>query len=131
MTKKGLVNGLIRTVHDILFKNQGSRSTITSSSSFCQVRKVISLGQYVQDNKFLSAITIYKSQGLMLLKAKADIGSKEFIAELTFIAVSYIYSLSDIYFRQFMFDRLQCIKNSSRLQERKTEEERLTSRIAR
>ncbi|GET54746.1 ATP-dependent DNA helicase PIF1-like [Rhizophagus irregularis DAOM 181602=DAOM 197198] len=71
------------------------------------------------------AITIYKSQGLMLSKSKADIGSKKFAAELTFIAVSHIYSLSDIYFRQFMFDRLQCNKNSSRLQERKTEEESL------
>ncbi|PKY36937.1 hypothetical protein RhiirB3_460790, partial [Rhizophagus irregularis] len=69
--------------------------------------------------------------GLTLSKAKIDIGSKEFTAGLTFVAVSRVHSLSDIYFRQFTFDRLQRIKNSSRLQERKAEEKRLTSRIAR
>ncbi|GBB86544.1 hypothetical protein RclHR1_12970007 [Rhizophagus clarus] len=74
---------------------------------------------------------MHKSQGLTLSKAKIDIGSKEFAAGLTFVAVSHIRSLSDIYFRQFTFDRLQRIKNSSRLQERKVEEERLTSRIGR
>ncbi|CAB4427786.1 unnamed protein product [Rhizophagus irregularis] len=77
------------------------------------------------------AITVHKSQGLTLSKAKIDIGSKEFAAGLTFVAASRVRSLSDIYFRQFTFDRLQRIKNSSRLQERKAEEERLTSRIAR
>ncbi|GES94081.1 ATP-dependent DNA helicase Pif1-like [Rhizophagus clarus] len=60
------------------------------------------------------AITVHKSQGLTLSKAKIDIGSKEFAAELTFIVVSRVRSLSDIYFRQFTFDRLQRIKNSSR-----------------
>jgi len=34
------------------------------------------------------AITIHKSQGLTLPKAKIDLGNKEFAASLSFVAVS-------------------------------------------
>ena len=62
-------------------------------------------------------------------KAKIDIGDKEFAAGLTFVALSRARSLNDIWLKQFSFDRLQRIKNSKRLQERKEEEKRLRSMI--
>lgn len=156
-TKGGLVNGSMGTVHDIMFKNQGPPSlpaavfvkfdtyeglTIISTEGDNVVPIVpIKRSWEGKSGTICSrqqvplclawAITVHKSQGLTLSKAKIDIGSKEFAAGLTFIAVSHVHSLSDIYFRQFTFDRLQRIKNSSRLQERKVEKERLTSRIGR
>ena len=77
------------------------------------------------------AITVHKSQGLTLSKAKIDIGNREFAAGLSFVAVSRVRSLSDIYFKQFSFERLQRIKSCRRLQERKKEEERILSMIPR
>ena len=73
------------------------------------------------------AITVHKSQGLTLAKAKIDLGSKEFAAGLSFVAVSRVRSLNDIYFKQFTFERLQRIQSCRRLQERKKEDERLIS----
>ena len=74
-------------------------------------------------------VTAHKSQGLTLEKAKIDLGSKEFAAGLSFVAVSRVRSLNDISFKQFTFERLLRIKNLRRLQERKLEEERLVSLI--
>ena len=70
---------------------------------------------------------VHKSQGLTLEKSKIDLGSKEFAAGLSFVAVSRVRSLGDIIFRPFSFERLHRIKNCKRLQERKDEEERLFS----
>ena len=75
------------------------------------------------------AITVHKSQGLTLPKAKIDIGNKEFAAGLSFVAVSQVRALRDICFKPFSFDRLQHVKNSRRLQERKAEEARLRTMI--
>ena len=75
------------------------------------------------------AITVHKSQGLTLPKIRIDIGNKEFAAGLSFVAVSRVRSLNDICFKYFTFERLERIKNSRRLQERKVEEERLYSMI--
>ena len=69
------------------------------------------------------AITVHKSQGLTLEKAKIDIGNKEFAAGLTFVALLRVRSLNDICLKQFTFDRIQRIKHCRRLQERKVEEE--------
>ena len=75
------------------------------------------------------AITVHKSQGLTLEKARIDIGNREFAAGLTFVALSRVRSLNDICFRQFSLDRLERIKNCKRLKERKDEEARLRSMI--
>ena len=75
------------------------------------------------------AITVHKSQGLTLEKAKIDIGSKEFAAGLSFVAISRVRSLNDLWLKTFTYDRLQRIKNCTRLQERKDEEKRLRSMI--
>ena len=53
------------------------------------------------------AITVHKSQGLTLPKAKIDLGKKEFAAGLSFVAVSRVRSLGDILFRPFNFERLE------------------------
>jgi len=70
---------------------------------------------------------VHKSQGLTLEKAKIDLGSKEFAAGLSFVAVSRVQSLNDVYFKQFTFERLQRIQSCRRLQERMNEDERLIS----
>ena len=75
------------------------------------------------------AITVHKSQGLTLPKAIIDFGEREYAAGLSFVAVSRVRALNDLLFRPFSFERLQRIKNSKRLQDRKDEEKRLTSLI--
>jgi len=75
------------------------------------------------------AITVHKSQGLTLTKAVIDIGKKEYASGLSFIAVSRVCALENILFKPFSFERLQRIKNSKRMQERKVEEIRLISMI--
>ncbi|CAB4412397.1 unnamed protein product [Rhizophagus irregularis] len=124
-TKGRLVNGSIGTVHDILFKNQGPPSlpaavfvkfdayegpTITSTEGDHVVPIVPIKRSWKGKSGMICsrqqvplclawAITMHKSQGLTLSKAKIDIGSKEFAAGLTFVAASRVRSLSDIYFR--------------------------------
>ena len=51
------------------------------------------------------------------------------MAGLSFVAVSRVQSLNDLCFRQFTFERLERLKNSRRLQERKVEEEQLLSQM--
>ena len=76
------------------------------------------------------AVTVHKSQGLTLLKAVIDLGKKEYASGLSFVAISRVYTLENILFKPFSFDRLQRIKNFKRLQERKEEEKRLVSMIS-
>lgn len=154
-TEAGLVNGSMGTVKDILFENQGPPAlpaavfikfdkyngpTITSVEGY-EVVPIVPIKRSWEDKNGTTcsrlqvpvclawAITVHKSQGLTLNKAKIDIGNKEFAVGLTFVAISRVRSLNDICFKQFSFDRLQRIKNSKRLQERKVEEERLRSLI--
>ena len=67
--------------------------------------------------------------GLTLEKAVIDLGSKEFTAGLSFVAVSRVYSIEDLLFKPFNFERIQRIKDCKRLGERKDEEERLVSLV--
>ncbi len=68
---------------------------------------------------------VHKSQGLTLLKAIVDFGKREYAVGLSFVAVSRVRALNDLLFRPFSFERLQRIKKSKRLQDRKDEEKRL------
>ena len=68
---------------------------------------------------------MHKSQELTLEKAVIDLGSKEFTAGLSFVAVSQVYSIEDLLFKPFNFERLQQIKDCKRLGKKKDEEERL------
>jgi ATP-dependent exoDNAse (exonuclease V) alpha subunit len=154
-TEARLVNGALGTIVDIVFEENGPPSlptaifinfdtyegiTITNSEGI----KVVPIGPIKRTwegkngekcSRFQVpiclawAITVHKSQGLTLSKAKIDIGSKEFAAGLSFVAMSRVRALKDIYFNSFTFDRLQRIKKSKRLQERKDEEVRLLTLI--
>ena len=150
-TQAGLVNGAMGTIQDILFKNEGPPSLpvavfisfdkyegpTISTSEGVKVVPIVPIkrtwegkngAQYsrLQVPICLAwAVTVHKSQGLILAKSKIDIGNREFAAGLSFVAVSRVRSLGDLYFKGFNFDRLVQNKNSRRLQERKLEEERL------
>ena len=155
-TEAGLVNGAMGTVQDILFgEDQGPPSlpvavfisfdnyegpTITNLES----ARVVPIApiQRTWDSKsgilcsrlqipvhLAWAITVHKSQGLTLEKAVIDLGSKEFTAGLSFVAVSRVRSIEDLLFKPFNFERLQRIKDCKRLGERKDEEERLVSLV--
>ena len=47
------------------------------------------------------AITVYKSQGLTIPKAKVDLGNKEFATGLLFVTVFQVRILNNIYFKPF------------------------------
>ncbi len=51
------------------------------------------------------AITIYKSQGLILEKAIVNIGKKEFAIGLIFVALLRVHFINRLYLKQFNFDR--------------------------
>jgi ATP-dependent DNA helicase PIF1 len=154
-TKAGLVNGCMGIVQDTLFEGQGPPALPTAvlikfekyngptikTTEGVEVVPIAPIKRSWEDKngtncsrlqvpiRLAWAITVHKSQGLTLEKAKIDIGDKEFAAGLTFVAISRVRSLSDICLKQFSFDRLQRIKNCRRLQERKEEEERLRTMI--
>jgi ATP-dependent exoDNAse (exonuclease V) alpha subunit len=73
---------------------------------------------------------VHKSQGLTLKKAVIDLEKKEFAAGLSFVAISRVPTLKNILFSPFSFERLQRIKNCTRLHERIAEENRLISMIS-
>ncbi len=156
-TEGGLVNGAMGTIQDILFEDQGPPSLPTAvfvkfdiyegtTITTLEGDKVVPIVPIKRtwegkNGKLCSrlqvpiclawAITVHKSQGLTISKAKIDIGNKEFAARLSFVAVLRVRFLSDIHFKHFSFDRLQRIKHGKRLQERKLEEARLLSMIPR
>ena len=151
-TEAGLVNGSMGIVYDILFEEQGppvlpkvifvkfDQYTGPTISNL-EGEKVVPISpikrSWEKNGTTCSrlqlpiclawAITVHKSQGLTLEKANIDIGTNEFAAGLTFVAISRVRSLNNICLKPFSFDRLQLIKNHIRLQERKKEEKRLLS----
>jgi ATP-dependent exoDNAse (exonuclease V) alpha subunit len=156
-TEGGLVNGSMGTIHDIIFVETGPPSlpvavfvkfdlyegpSITTPEGDKVVPIIPIKRTWESKNGTVCsrfqvpiclawAITVHKSQGLTLAKAKIDLGNKEFAAGLSFVAVSRVRSLNDIYFKQFTFERLQRIQTCRRLHERKAEEERLLSMASR
>jgi ATP-dependent DNA helicase PIF1 len=156
-TEAGLVNGAIGTVQDILFgEDQGPPSlpvvVFVSFDNYegpaitsLEGTKVVPIAPIRRTWEGKSgicsrlqipirlawAITVHKSQGLTLQKAVIDLGSKEFTAGLSFVAVSRVRSIGDLLFKPFDFERLRRIRECKRLKERKDEEERLTSLMLR
>lgn len=150
-TQVGLVNGAMGTIQDIIFGNEGPPSLpiavfisfdkyegpTISNSEGVKVVPIVPIKRAWEGKNgthcsrlqipicLAWAVTVHKSQGLTLAKSKIDLGNREFAAGLSFVAVSRVRSLSDLYFKGFNFDRLEHNKNSRRLQERKLEEERL------
>ena len=151
----GLVNGSMGIVQNILFEKEGppalptavfikfenyNRPTITTIEGE-EVVPITSIRRSWEGKNGTTcsrlqipiglawAITVHKSQGLTLKKAKVDIGKKEFSASLTFVGLSRVRSLSDLCLIPFTFDRIRRIRNCKRLKERKVEEQRLRSMI--
>ncbi|CAG8693793.1 19015_t:CDS:2 [Cetraspora pellucida] len=133
----GLVNGAIGTVHNILFeKDQGLPSLPVAvfvefddynGSAFVSTAGTCSRLQIPLNLAW--AITVHKGQGLTLANAMINLGKKEFASGLSFVAISRVYTLNNILFDPFSFERLQRIKQCKRIQERKDEERRLISMI--
>ena len=140
-TKRGLVNGIMGVIHDILYRDHGPpllpiavfikfNKYERSNIIILQGDKIIPIVpiKRTQEGKsgmlcfrlqvplyLAQTIMIYKNQGLTLEKAKINLGSKKFAAGFSFVVILRIWSLNDIYFKQFIFEYLQCIKNSRRL----------------
>lgn len=153
--ESGLVNGAIGTVWDILFEeNQGPpllpvavfvefdtyNGPAIISTKGKRTIPIPPIRQSWDTNTRMRshlqiplslawAIIVQKSQGLTLSEAVINLGKKEYASGLSFVAVSRVCALKNILFDPFLFERLQRIKQSKRLQERKNEEERLTSMI--
>ena len=71
------------------------------------------------------AMTIHKSQGLTLTNAWIDIGKNEKTPGISYVAISRVKTLSSCIIEPMTFDRLTSLKNSSGLQHRLQEENRL------
>ena len=152
-TEGGLVNGSMGTIDDIIFAETGPPSlpavvfvkfdlyegpsiTTPEGDNVVPIVPIKRTWKSKSEKSYSRlqiplclawAITVHKSQGLTLEKAKINLGSKEFAAGLSFVAVSRVRSLNDVYFKQFTFERLQRIQSCRQLQERMNEDERLIS----
>ena len=71
------------------------------------------------------ALTIHKSQGMMLDKVWVDAGKREYCSGMSYVALSRVRSLSSIVIEPMTFDRLTCIGKSETLKYRLNEETRL------
>ena len=71
------------------------------------------------------ALTIHKSQGMTLNKAWVDIGKKESMLGITYVAMSRVLNISSLVIETMTFERLQKIRNSELLKYRLQEEQRL------
>ncbi len=75
------------------------------------------------------AITVHKSQGLTLAKAKINLETKEFVAGLSFVTISRVHALRDLLFSPFSFERFERIKSCKKMQERKDEKKKLILKL--
>ena len=65
------------------------------------------------------AITIHKSQGLTLSKVVVDLGPKEKVAGLAYVAISRVRKLSDLILLPLTLERLTAVQKSVNLKFRK------------
>ena len=122
--KGGLVNGSMGIVRDIIFEEQGPpyipsvvfitfdnyEGPTINALDGTKVVPIVPIRRTWESKSgrkcsrlqvpicLAWAITVHKSQGLTLEKSKIDLGSKEFAAGLSFVAVSRVRSLGDIIF---------------------------------
>ena len=75
--------------------------------------------------KLAWSITIHKSQGQTLKTAVIDIGKKEFVSGITFVAFSRMKQLKDCVIVGYEYDRYKRIKDGKRIKDKKQEEIRL------
>ncbi|XP_066914898.1 ATP-dependent DNA helicase PIF1-like [Clytia hemisphaerica] len=81
--------------------------------------------------KLAWSITIHKSQGLTLDKVVVDLGKKESMDGLTYVALSRVKKLSDMVIESFPFERINKLSEGKRFKFRVREESRLEELAAR
>ena len=75
--------------------------------------------------KLAWSITIHKSQGLTLDKVVVDLGKKESMNGLTYVALSRVKKLNDMIIESFPFERINKLSEGKRFKYRILEERRL------
>ena len=75
--------------------------------------------------KLAWSITIHKSQGLTLDKVVVDLGKKESMDGLTYVALSREKKLTDMVIESFSFERIYKLSDEKRFKFRVREESRL------
>ncbi|KAK3923180.1 ATP-dependent DNA helicase [Frankliniella fusca] len=148
-TKKGLVNGTMGSLVDILYDEDNEPPFGTPRILMCQFdnykgpgigpNNLVPIGLVVSSWKssqgscsrqqfpvVLSyACTIHKSQGLSLDQAVINIGKREFSLGITYVALSRVRSLDGVLLKEFGYERLDCLKNRFELIDRRAFEEKL------
>ncbi|XP_066914869.1 uncharacterized protein [Clytia hemisphaerica] len=81
--------------------------------------------------KLAWSITIHKSQGLTLDKVVVDLGKKESMDGLTYVALSRVKKLNDMVIESFPFERINKLSDGKRFKFRVREESRLEELAAR
>ena len=72
-------------------------------------------------------MTIHKSQGLTLKKARVDLGPSKNLPCMTYVALRRVKKFQDLIIGPMKFERLQAYKKSTFLKYRLLEENRLDS----
>uniref|UniRef100_A0A8D9E7N4 ATP-dependent DNA helicase n=1 Tax=Cacopsylla melanoneura TaxID=428564 RepID=A0A8D9E7N4_9HEMI len=153
-TKKGLVNGALGTVVDIVY-GSGKVPPEDRPLAVCikfdsytgpLMKNIVPIGPVTRCWKsgnvsctrsqfpiiLAWAVTIHKSQGLTLPKVALDIGTKELAPGCTYVALSRVKRLTDLIIEPgFNYDRLTRIQQMKLLALRVQEEQRLLSLIPR
>ena len=149
-TPKGLVNGSIGTVKDIIYDNgkgpdslpkcvvvefenytgeeliPGHPKCVPIVPFAAKWKSNGKLRERVQfPLKLAWAITIHKSQGLTLKNAVIDIGDSDIASGCTYVALSRLETLGGLYFKGKTLSRLLKINDSSDIKQRIKEEKRL------
>jgi len=148
---KGLVNGSLGVVHDIIFSPNSSAGDLPlcvlvdfklyTGAGYLTGTKIVPIPVLKHTWVDLSGgansrsqlplmlgfgITIHKSQGLTLPSLVLDIGSSEFATGLAYVGLSRVKCYDQLMFdSSFDFERLQGVKKSKRFRERLQEEARL------
>ena len=153
-TSKGLVNGACGEIFDIVYfpgKSAPQDLPFTILVNFSKYRgpaflsnnpTVVPLSPIMATWKDSStictrlqfpitlswAMTVHKCQGLTLDKVVVDLGKKETSCGISFVAVSRIRNIKDIFFHPpFDYERLRKISLSKNLKDRISEERRLNT----
>ncbi|KAK3918329.1 ATP-dependent DNA helicase [Frankliniella fusca] len=147
--KKGLVNGTMGCLVDILYAEDNELPLGTPRIIMCQFdtykgpgigpNNLVPIGLVVSSWKsshgscsrlqfpvVLSyACTIHKSQGFSLDQAVIDIGKRKFCLGITYVGLSRVRSLDGLLLKDFVYERLDCLKNRFDLIDRRAFEEEL------
>jgi ATP-dependent DNA helicase PIF1 len=151
-TQKGLVNGANGTIRDIIFlisSRNNLPQTIfiefehytgpnffldfhpkkkwTPINSYNSYAKNLGCSRTQFPLRLAYALTIHKSQGQTISKAVIDIGRVEKSLGMSFVAFSRVKNYKDYLVEPFSLERFLKIKESSTLQARNVEENRINN----